>query len=262
MREFAIDTAALRGPVAVLMGGTSAEREVSLASGRAVHAALARRLGEVLAFDVGADVVQRLVDAGVAHAFIALHGRGGEDGAMQGALQTLGISYTGSGVLACALAMDKLRCKRFWQAEGVATPDFALVGDAAADYAALSARLGPRLFVKPASEGSSIGISPVDDAPTLRAAVALARRLRQLRAGRAPRRRPGIHGRDRRWRGPAVDTARNAAHVLRLRRQVPVSTPRATCAPRGSMPATSARSPGSPHTPTTAWAAAAGAAWT
>lgn len=174
MREFAIDTAALRGPVAVLMGGTSAEREVSLASGRAVHAALARRLGEVLAFDVGADVVQRLVDAGVAHAFIALHGRGGEDGAMQGALQTLGISYTGSGVLACALAMDKLRCKRFWQAEGVATPDFALVGDAAADYAVLSARLGPRLFVKPASEGSSIGISPVDDAPTLRAAIALA----------------------------------------------------------------------------------------
>ena len=175
MRTFAIDAAALRGPVAVLMGGTSAEREVSLASGRAVHAALARRLDEVLAIDAGADVVQRLLAARVAHVFIALHGRGGEDGAMQGALQTLGISYTGSGVLACALAMDKLRCKRFWQAEGVATPDFALVG-ADADHALLGERLGPRLFVKPASEGSSIGISPADDAATLAAAVALARR--------------------------------------------------------------------------------------
>lgn len=175
MRTFAIDTAALRGPVAVLMGGTSAEREVSLASGHAVHAALSRQLGEVLALDVAADGIRRLLDAGVAHAFIALHGRGGEDGVMQGALQALGISHTGSGVLACALAMDKLRCKRFWQAEGVATPDFMLAGDDVS-YLAASRRLGPRLFVKPASEGSSIGISPADDESTLREAIALARR--------------------------------------------------------------------------------------
>ncbi len=175
MRRFEIDRAALRGPVAVLMGGSSAEREVSLESGRAVHAALSRRLDGVLAIDAGADVLGRLAGAGVAHVFIALHGRGGEDGTMQGALQTLGISYTGSGVLACALAMDKLRCKRFWQAEGIATPDFA-VADAAADYAALAARLGPRLIVKPASEGSSIGITPVDGAAELGRAVALASR--------------------------------------------------------------------------------------
>jgi D-alanine-D-alanine ligase len=173
MRRFDIDKAALRGPVAVLMGGNSAEREVSLESGRAVHAALTRRLDGVLAIDAGADVLRRLIAAGVAHVFIALHGRGGEDGTMQGALQTLGISYTGSGVLACALAMDKLRCKRFWQAEGIATPDFA-VADVTANYDELAARLGPRLIVKPASEGSSIGITPVDNAAELRAAVALA----------------------------------------------------------------------------------------
>ena len=175
MRHFAIDARALRGPVAVLMGGASAEREVSLASGRAVHAALTRLIGEVVAIDVDADVVRRLLELGVAHAFIALHGRGGEDGVMQGALQTLGISYTGSGVLACALAMDKTRCKRFWQAEGVATPDFVLAEEGM-DHDALRERLGPRLFVKPASEGSSNGISLADDAASLHAAIALARR--------------------------------------------------------------------------------------
>lgn len=175
MRHFAINTAVLRGPVAVLMGGTSAEREVSLASGAAVHAALERRLGTVLAIDAGADVTQRLLAAGVAHVFIALHGRGGEDGTIQGALQVLGVSYTGSGVLACALAMDKVRCKRFWQAEGIATPDF-VVADDDTHYDALRDRLGPRLFVKPANEGSSIGISPATDAATLRDAIALARR--------------------------------------------------------------------------------------
>jgi D-alanine-D-alanine ligase len=174
MRRIDVNLAALRGPVAVLMGGTSAERAVSLESGGAVHAALARRIDGVIAIDAGADVVTRLLDARVAHTFIALHGRGGEDGAMQGALETLGITYTGSGVLACALAMDKLRCKRFWQAEGIATPDFAVVG-AEADYAGLAARLGPRLIVKPASEGSSIGVTPVDDAPALQAAIELAR---------------------------------------------------------------------------------------
>jgi D-alanine-D-alanine ligase len=170
MRHFELDHARLQGPVAVLLGGTSAEREVSLESGSAVHAALACRLPGVLRIDAGADVVQRLLAEGVRHVFIALHGRGGEDGTLQGALQTLGISYTGSGVLACALAMDKLRCKRFWQAEGIPTPDFE-VATAGTDYAAIAARLGARLFVKPASEGSSIGVAPVDDAAGFARAV-------------------------------------------------------------------------------------------
>ena len=175
MRHYAIDTPRLRGPVAVLLGGLSAEREVSLDSGTAVHAALARRLPGVLAIDAQADVLQRLLAADVRHVFIALHGRGGEDGAMQGALQTLGISYTGSGVLACALAMDKLRCKRFWQAEGIATPDFVVAqpGDA---FATVAARLGSQLVVKPASEGSSIGVTPVSDAEGFERALALAAR--------------------------------------------------------------------------------------
>lgn len=173
MRRFELDSTALRGPVAVLMGGDSAERAVSLETGKAVHAALGHRLAGVMAIDARADVIQRLIEARVAHVFIALHGRGGEDGTMQGALQTLGISYTGSGVLACALAMDKLRCKRFWQAEGIATPAFA-VADAAICFDELAAQFGPRMIVKPASEGSSIGITPVDNASELRAAIELA----------------------------------------------------------------------------------------
>jgi D-alanine-D-alanine ligase len=175
MRHYAVDTARLRGRVAVLLGGTSAEREVSLESGGAVHAALANRLPDVLRIDAQADVLQRLLAERVRHVFIALHGRGGEDGAMQGALQTLGISYTGSGVLACALAMDKLRCKRFWQAEGVPTPDFVVArpGD---DYTRVAERLGGELFVKPASEGSSIGVTPVDDAAGFARALELAAR--------------------------------------------------------------------------------------
>ena len=173
MRRFELDSAVLRGPVAVLMGGDSAERAVSLETGKAVHAALGHRLAGVMAIDARADVIQRLIEARVAHVFIALHGRGGEDGTMQGALQTLGISYTGSGVLACALAMDKLRCKRFWQAEGIATPAFAVAG-AATCFEELAAQFGPRMIVKPASEGSSIGITPVDNASQLRAAIELA----------------------------------------------------------------------------------------
>jgi D-alanine-D-alanine ligase len=175
MRRFDLDAARITGPVAVLFGGLSAEREVSLQSGRAVHAALARRLPGVLAIDAGRDVLQILLQAGVRHVFIALHGRGGEDGAIQGALDTLGITYTGSGVLACALAMDKLRCKRFWQAEGVPTPAFAMAGPDA-DWESLVRQLGAQLFVKPASEGSSIGVAPVDDAVALERAVAEASR--------------------------------------------------------------------------------------
>ncbi|MFM7786236.1 MAG: D-alanine--D-alanine ligase, partial [Planctomycetota bacterium] len=175
MRRFELDTRRIGGPVAVLLGGNSAEREVSLQSGGAVHAALAHRLPGVLAIDARHEVLQGLLAAGVRHVFIALHGRGGEDGAMQGALDTLGISYTGSGVLACALAMDKLRCKRFWQAEGIATPGFA-AASAGVDWDSLVGQLGERLFVKPASEGSSIGVAPVDDPAGLARAVAEAQR--------------------------------------------------------------------------------------
>jgi D-alanine-D-alanine ligase-like ATP-grasp enzyme len=196
MRHVALDSNALRGPVAVLMGGMSAEREVSLDSGHAVHAALARRLPDAIAIDVGADVLSQLISFGIAHVFIALHGRGGEDGAMQGALQTLGISYTGSGVLACALAMDKLRCKRFWQAEGVPTPRFE-IARAGLGYEEIAARIGPRLFVKPACEGSSIGISVAEDAEQLNRAIELATQY-----------------------DAALDPPRNAAHLLRLRGEV------------------------------------------
>lgn len=176
MRHYDLDSARVRGPVAVLLGGLSAEREVSLDSGGAVHAALARRLPGILAIDAQADVVSRLIDAGVRHVFIALHGGAGEDGTLQGALATLGISHTGSGVLACALAMDKLRCKRFWQAEGIPTPAFAVAVPGRVCWESLRASLGPAMIVKPASEGSSIGVTPVDDAQALARAVEFAAR--------------------------------------------------------------------------------------
>lgn len=176
MRHYDLDIARVRGPVAVLLGGLSAEREVSLDSGGAVHAALVRRLPGVLAIDAQADVVSRLIDAKVRHVFIALHGGAGEDGTLQGALATLGISHTGSGVLACALAMDKLRCKRFWQAEGIPTPAFAVAVPGQASWESLRASLGASMIVKPASEGSSIGVTPVDDAQALARAVEFAAR--------------------------------------------------------------------------------------
>jgi D-alanine-D-alanine ligase len=176
VRHYELDTARIRGPVAVLLGGLSAEREVSLDSGGAVHAALAHRLPGVLAIDAQADLLPRLIDAGVRHAFIALHGGMGEDGTVQGALAPLGISHTGSGVLACALAMDKLRCKRFWQAEGIPTPAFDVAVPGSLSWEALRARLGGAMIVKPASEGSSIGVTPVDDAEGLVRAVELAAR--------------------------------------------------------------------------------------
>jgi len=175
MTRVELDQGALNGRVAVLMGGSSAEREISLETGRAVYEALRRRLPELVLIDVGVDVVRELLDQSVRHVFIALHGVGGEDGTMQGALETMDISYTGSGVLACALAMDKVRCKRFWQGEGIATPDFRVV-DENSCFDALAASLGPRLIIKPAAEGSSIGITPVEDASGLRTAVALAAR--------------------------------------------------------------------------------------
>jgi D-alanine-D-alanine ligase len=163
------------GKVAVMMGGKSAEREVSLKSGAAVLAALRSSGVDAHAFDPRDRALEALHAEGFKRVFIALHGRGGEDGTLQGALDWLAIPYTGSGVLASALAMDKWRSKLVWQAAGLPVPDFAVL-DAASDFAAVEARLGLPLFVKPANEGSSIGISKVKQAGGLRAAYELAAR--------------------------------------------------------------------------------------
>jgi D-alanine-D-alanine ligase len=148
------------GKVAVLMGGPSAEREVSLKSGNAVLAALTRAGVDAHAIDAGRDVIPVLERGGFDRAFIALHGRFGEDGVVQGALETLGLPYTGSGVLGCALSMDKLRCKQLWKGCGIATPAFEVL-DAETRFDQVVERLGLPIFVKPAREGSSIGITKV-----------------------------------------------------------------------------------------------------
>jgi len=155
------------GKVAVLLGGRSGEREVSLKSGSAVLAALQRSGVNAHAFDPAERSLHEL--AGFDRAFIALHGRYGEDGTIQGALELMGIPYTGSGVMASAVGMDKWRTKLLWRAAGIVTPNFELV-DEDSDYAGIEARLGLPLFVKPANEGSSIGISKVKQKGELRSA--------------------------------------------------------------------------------------------
>ena len=163
------------GKVAVMMGGKSAEREVSLKSGAAVLAALLSCGVDAHCFDPQDKPLEALHAEGFQRVFIALHGRGGEDGTLQGALDLLAIPYTGSGVLASALAMDKWRSKLVWQAAGLPVPDYVVL-DEASDFAAVEARLGLPLFVKPSNEGSSIGISKVKQAGELRAAYELAAR--------------------------------------------------------------------------------------
>lgn len=161
------------GRVAVLLGGSSAEREVSLNSGATVIDALQTLGLDVVAVDPAApDWAARL--AGVDLAFIILHGPGGEDGSMQGALQTLGIPYTGSGVLGSALAMDKKRAKQLWQGIDVATGGFVTLGSDT-DWQGVIDRFG-KVFVKPACEGSSIGMSCADSGDALRASYELASR--------------------------------------------------------------------------------------
>ena len=157
------------GKVAVLMGGLSAEREVSLKSGSAVLAALQKRGVDAHGIDAGKDVMQILERGRYDRAFIALHGRWGEDGVIQGALEVLGIPYTGSGVLGSALGMDKLRCKLLWAGCGIPTPDYA-VYTGNKQLEAMAARLGFPLFVKPAHEGSSIGIGKATTLEELRRA--------------------------------------------------------------------------------------------
>ena len=159
--------------VAVLLGGKSAEREVSLKSGALVLAALRARGVDAHAFDPAEHGLEALIAGRYERAFIALHGRFGEDGTLQGALEWLGLRYTGSGVLGSALAMDKLRAKRLWMAEGLPTPPFEIL-DAKSDFRATAKRLGLPLMVKPVNEGSSIGMSKVRAAGGLEEAYALA----------------------------------------------------------------------------------------
>ncbi|AZL67143.1 MULTISPECIES: D-alanine--D-alanine ligase [Pseudomonas] len=157
------------GRVAVLYGGKSAEREVSLKSGAAVIEALTSAGVDVVGIDVGDDLLTRLQNEKIDRAFIILHGRGGEDGSMQGLLECLGIPYTGSGILASALAMDKLRTKQVWQSLGIPTPRHAVLASEQ-DCVAASAELGFPLIVKPAHEGSSIGMAKVNSEQELIAA--------------------------------------------------------------------------------------------
>lgn len=157
------------GRVVVLYGGSSAEREVSLNSGAAVLAALHRRGVDAVGYDPAEGGLAGLEALTPDRVFIALHGRGGEDGTLQGALELLGIPYTGSGVLASALAMDKQRTKLVWQALELPTPA-ALMLDADSNWDAIAAELGLPLIVKPVHEGSTLGISIVDTAAALETA--------------------------------------------------------------------------------------------
>ena len=165
------------GKVAVLFGGRSAEREVSLKSGSAVLQALTNSGVDAHAFDPAERELAEL--KGFDRIFIALHGRFGEDGTIQGALELMGIPYTGSGVLASALAMDKWRTKLIWQAAGVPTPRYALL-TAQTKFEDVVTELGLPLMVKPASEGSSIGMSKVTRAEDLQPAYELAARYDRL----------------------------------------------------------------------------------
>lgn len=155
------------GRVAVLFGGTSAEREVSLKSGQGVLDALRSQGVDAHPFDPATDAIDTL--KGFNRAFIALHGRHGEDGTIQGVLELLGIPYTGPGIMASALAMDKWRTKLLWQAADLPVPDFMML-QADSDFDAVAARLGFPLFVKPAREGSSIGVTKVHAREELEAA--------------------------------------------------------------------------------------------
>jgi D-alanine-D-alanine ligase len=165
------------GKVAVLFGGRSAERAVSLKSGTAVLTALKNSGVDAYAFDPADRELAEL--KGFARVFIALHGRYGEDGTIQGALELMGIPYTGSGVLASALAMDKWRTKLVWQSAGIPSPRFVML-NGSTDFDAVARDLGLPLMVKPASEGSSIGMSKVTRTEDLKPAAELAAKYDRL----------------------------------------------------------------------------------
>ena len=172
---FAAPTAAELGKVAVVMGGWSAERDVSLMSGQQVFEALASAGVDAHAIDAGRDIAHALVDGGFDRAFLILHGRGGEDGTVQGALDLAGVPYTGSGVLGSALAMDKTRAKSLCRHAGIPTPEARAVTTLDAARAAAD-EIGFPLVVKPAAEGSSIGVSMLDGPDGLGTAFESARR--------------------------------------------------------------------------------------
>ncbi|RUO74684.1 D-alanine--D-alanine ligase [Pseudidiomarina sediminum] len=163
------------GKVAVLLGGDSAEREVSLRSGQAVTEALRRAGVDAHPFDPAHNPLSELIEQGFERVFNVLHGRGGEDGTIQGALQYLGLPYTGSGVLASAVAMDKVKTKQIWQACGLPIAQSEVVlRDQPVDFAQLLQQLGGKVMVKPAQEGSSIGVCPAETVAELADAVAQA----------------------------------------------------------------------------------------
>lgn len=161
------------GRVAVMLGGTSAEREVSLDTGAAVLAALQARGVDAQAWDPAEKSLAEFASAGFDRAWIALHGTGGEDGALQGALQWFGVPYTGSGVLASALAMDKIRSKHLFEAAGIPTPDYAVIRHEA-DAVLAAEQLGFPMILKPSGQGSSVGMSKVFEGADLVDAVSLA----------------------------------------------------------------------------------------
>jgi D-alanine-D-alanine ligase len=161
------------GKIAVLMGGLSAEREISLMSGGNVLKALREAGMDAHAFDPAEREIFELKRDGFSRVFIALHGRYGEDGTVQGALELMRIPYTGSGVMASALAMDKVRTKMVWTAAGIPTPHFEVI-NAKSDWAGVVARIGLPLIVKPVREGSTIGLTKVMRAADLLQAYATA----------------------------------------------------------------------------------------
>ena len=176
MKPLRIKQAADFGKVAVLMGGTAAEREVSLRSGQAVFAALKNKGIDAVAIDVTASPIDALNQAKYDRVFNIIHGRGGEDGVLQAVLQVLGLPYTGSGVLASALSMDKLRTKLCWQGLGLPTPRWFVLRDLA-DVDLCITALGFPVIVKPAQEGSSIGMSKASSREELLQAYALAKQF-------------------------------------------------------------------------------------
>ena len=166
------------GRVAVLYGGASAERSISLKSGAEVIKGLQQANVDAFGIDLcgaGADPIQQLQEAVFDRAFLILHGRGGEDGTIQGVLEIMAKPYTGSGVMASALGMDKVKCKQIWGASGLPTPQYR-VADESSDVEQIANELGFPLIVKPAHEGSSIGMSKVTDKEQLRSAIADARK--------------------------------------------------------------------------------------
>ncbi len=168
-----VHNAADFGRVAVMLGGMSAEREVSLNTGAAVLAALQARGVDAHAWDPGEKSMAEFAAAGFDRVWIALHGTGGEDGALQGALQWLNVPYTGSGVMASALAMDKIRSKHLFEAAGIPTPEYAVIRHDA-DAVLAAEELGFPMILKPSGQGSSVGMSKVFEHDDLAEAVTLA----------------------------------------------------------------------------------------